>query len=447
VLQPYDASRGCHARSLGGERSPAAFQKDAAVPDALFASPLALTFAALALLSLASHLASLALAWPFCRPGPDVAPPAGAGPAPAPAPLTVARVLCGAEPTSRVTLEATMRQTHPDLRVLFCVARESDPVVPLVREAMAAWPQVDARLLIGEDVVSANPKLNNMMKAWRAAATDQILFLDSNLVTPDDYARRVQQAWRPNAGLVSAPPLGDLPGDWPAEVEAAFLNTHAARWQYAAGAAGLGFAQGKTLLFSKSALALGDLSRLGDEPAEDAAATRIARAQGKTVALAAPPAAQWLGRRPWSEVWRRQVRWARLRRATFPALYALELAAGAALPLACAIVAATLCEAPEAAVLFAGLWWGAEWAFAAAAGWPAGPRAVLAFMVRDALLPVLWALGWSGASVAWRDASIALTPAGRPASIRAGGASAWFQALWRRPTRRFGRASRMSPQE
>jgi len=41
---------------------------------------------------------------------------------------------------------------------LFCVADTADPVLPLVKDLIAAYPTVAARLLIGNDRVSANPK-------------------------------------------------------------------------------------------------------------------------------------------------------------------------------------------------------------------------------------------------------------------------------------------------
>lgn len=350
---------------------------------------------------LALHLASLVLAFPRARRAPTAKAPADAPP------VTVVRVLCGVEPTSQATLLGLLDFDYPDVRPIFCVAHAADPIVALARQAMAARPNVAARLLIGEDRVGANPKLNNMVKAWRAADTDLVLFLDSNLVAPRDYVSRAVAALGQQAAA-SAPPLGLDPETFAADVEAAFLNGHAARWQYAAAALGLGFAQGKTLLMSKSRLPLGDLSILAREPAEDAALTCLARGAGGGVALLRGPAGQCLGRRRAKEVWRRQLRWARLRRATFPALYALECAAGSALALTAAALAGALLGVWWLAPALAALWWGAELAFARACGWPASLAALLA---RDLALPALWAAAWAGDGVAWRGAQVPLARA------------------------------------
>lgn len=375
---------------------------DGALPG--LAIPLGWAALALATALLALHLASLALAWRAAR-RPPLATPTPDAP-----PVTVVRVLCGVEPTSEQTLRGTLAFDYPDVRPIFCVARADDPIVAPARRVMAERPQAQARLLIGEDRVSANPKLNNMIKAWRAADTDLVLFLDSNLLAPPDYVARAVAALGAEAGAASAPPIGVDPSNVAAGIEAAFLNSHAARWQYAAHALGLGFAQGKTLMLAKSRLPLGDLSILGREPAEDAALTSLARAEGRAVALVPGPEGQHLGARALADVWRRQLRWARLRRATFPRLYALEIASGSALALAAAALAGAALGAQGLAPAFAAVWWGAEYGFARLCGWPAPAAAIV---LRDIALPALWAAGWRGQAVAWRGAAVPLREAVR----------------------------------
>ena len=63
--------------------------------------------------------------------------------------------------------------------------------------------------------------------------------------------------------------------------------------------------------------AAGGIAALAKEVAEDAAATKIVRSAGHKVRLIDRPLAQPLGHRTASEVWNRQLRWARLRRASF----------------------------------------------------------------------------------------------------------------------------------
>lgn len=84
-------------------------------------------------------------------------------------PVSLVRPLCGLDNFAAETLRSTFELDHPRCEILFCVAAANDPVVPLVKDLMAAYPEVDARLLIGDDRLSPNPKLNNVVKGWRAA--------------------------------------------------------------------------------------------------------------------------------------------------------------------------------------------------------------------------------------------------------------------------------------
>ncbi|MDT9106093.1 glycosyltransferase, partial [Escherichia coli] len=74
---------------------------------------------------------------------------------------------------------------------------------------------------------------------------------DSNVLMPPSYIATMMSAWRPDSGLVCSPPLGSRPTGFWAHVECAFLNGSQGRWQYAAEAIGMGFAQGKSMLWNK----------------------------------------------------------------------------------------------------------------------------------------------------------------------------------------------------
>jgi ceramide glucosyltransferase len=333
----------------------------------------------------------------------------GTAPAPPHAPgITLARPLRGIEGSGAETLEASFHLTYPVHEVLFCVADANDPVIPLIRAALAAHPRVDARLLVGDERLGANPKLNNMAKAWREAKHGLICFADSNLLTPPDYLERVLAEMKPGVGAVSAPPVGVRPEGFWSNFECAFLNTFEARWQYAVDTLGFGFCQGKTLFFAKSLLGGRGLAALTSEPAEDAALTNATRARGLCVKLAGPPFAQPVGARAAQDVWSRQVRWARLRRATFPLHYAPEIVLGfwpAALALA---GAADLIDAPLWAceLVLLAAWYGCEAALAALAGWPLSWSFMAASALRDLCMPALWVAAWIGDGFDWHGNSL-----------------------------------------
>jgi ceramide glucosyltransferase len=191
-------------------------------------------------------------------------------------PVSLVRPLCGLDNYAADTLRSTFDIDYPHYEILFCVATANDPVVPLVKALIADHENANARLLIGDDRVSGNPKLNNVVKGWHAARHDWIVLADSNVLMPRDYIRQLFASWRADTGLVASPPVGCCPqGIW-AELECAFLNTYQARWQYVIDSFGRGFAQGKTMLWRRADLEhSGGIAALGMEVAEDAAATKI----------------------------------------------------------------------------------------------------------------------------------------------------------------------------
>jgi ceramide glucosyltransferase len=346
------------------------------------------------------HALSVCLALRRCAqrgnatPAPENAPP-----------VSIVQPLCGVESFSRETLRSIFALDYPDYEIIFCLADADDPIAPLVRGAIASHPERAARLLIGDDRVSANPKLNNVVKGWKAARHDWVIIADSNVLMPPDYIQRLLARWRPNTGIVCSPPIGSQPDSFGAEVECAFLNTYEARWQYAAEAAGFGFAQGKTMLWRRDILeAGGGIEALGAEIAEDAASTKLIHAQGLDAHLVDQPFQQPLGSRRLKDVWSRQLRWARLRRATFPLHFALEiLTTGLLTTVAAAFAAPEFgTNAWTSAAVAALFWYALEALLAAVAGWPLSWRSLPAWIFRDVLLPVLWSEAWAGDSFVWR---------------------------------------------
>ncbi|ESY42903.1 ceramide glucosyltransferase [Mesorhizobium sp. M1148] len=349
---------------------------------------------------LLSNLASILLASSKLQARRLIPPPSDEQP-----PVSIVVPSRGVEPFTQETLQRAFSLDWPRYELIFCVAHADDPVVKLINRAIVLFPNVPARLLIGDDRVSSNPKLNNCVKGWEAARNHWVILADSNVLMPRDYVQHLMAAWRTNTGLICSTPIGSRPEGFWAEVECAFLNTLQARWQYAGEALGLGFAQGKSMLWNKPMLDTnGGIRALAAEIAEDAAATKLVNGLGLRVNLVASPFEQPLGQRRLADIWSRQARWARLRRVTFPLFFAPEILTGVAVPLALALVAAASAGISLPATVLAVLTaaYIPECALAAAKGWHLSLRMVPAMMVRDMMLPAIWARGWLSGAVDWR---------------------------------------------
>lgn len=364
--------------------------------------------AAFAAFALAAHVVTvLNAAWRLRVPRRTPPPPLGHARG-----VTIIRPVCGLDHFEEETLRSTFGLGYPNVELLFCCASRADPVVPLVERLIAEHAHVSARLLIGDDPISPNPKLNNMVKGWRAAAHDWIVMADSNVLMPPDFVERLFAAWSMDTGLVSAPPIGCRPGTVWAELECAFLNAYQARWQYAGDSLGLGFAQGKVMFWRRRDLVrAGGIKALAAELAEDAAATRVVRGELKArVRLADGAFPQPLGPRTARQVWNRQVRWARLRRSTFPGYFALEPLSGLLVPLLSGAFAAEAHEwdGKSVAGTMAAIWLASEAWLTAAAGWHLSWRSPLLWVLRELALPAVWLQGCFGSNLSWRGSDVSL---------------------------------------
>ena len=319
--------------------------------------------------------------------------------------VSLIRPVCGVDNYAEETLRSSFTLDYPSYELLFCAARHDDPVIPVLRRLMAAHPGVPSQILIGDDEISQNPKLNNCVKGWNAAAHEWIIMADSNVLMPRDYIQRLMARYGSDTGLVCSTPIGSRPQGFWAEVECGFLNTLQARWQYAAEAIGFGFAQGKSMLWRKETLErVGGIRALAAEIAEDAAATKLVRRAGLKVKLVDSPFEQPLGRRTLPEIWARQVRWARLRRVTFLPFFLLEIFTGSLLPVLSGAYAASLLgyDPLLAGLLVVAIFMACEVQLALTAGWRFSFGSLAAWLARDLMLPLLFTSALLTNEFVWR---------------------------------------------
>lgn len=320
--------------------------------------------------------------------------------------IVIARPICGLDENIARSLRDGFMLSYPDYELVFCAHAADDPAVPFVVKLIGEHPHVKATILIGDEPISANPKLNNMAQSWSRATSDWVVFCDDNVLLPRDYVQQLLAARLPTTGLVSSIHLGAEPRGWWAEVECAFLNGFQARWWLAAAVSGHAFASGKTMMVCRRDVEnAGGIEALASELAEDAALTKIMRRAGRGIAVLPRPLLQPLGVRPASEVLGRQTRWARLRRSSFPLQFIPECFAGCVFPAAAAagiaVWAGSSAAVAVSALLF--VWYAAELVFLRWMGWPMTAATVPASMFRDVALPYVWLTAWrSGRGRTWR---------------------------------------------
>ena len=326
--------------------------------------------------------------------------------------FSIVAPLAGIHDASEAYIGRLAELARAGAEVLICVASERDEAVVRAR---ARWP--GAPILFGNDS-TFNPKLNNVRKGLEAASRPVVALCDAGVaLTAGDLVTAAAQL-SDKVGLVLALKAGERPENFAAEMECAYLNGHQARFLLAADRLGMPVASGGVTILTRDVLErIGGHQGFLNYIADDYSVVRTVRDRvGRTTWLANVMPRLPLGRRRWSDVWRRQVRWGstRLNLPTeVKALVLLEpaigwlasgLAGGAAL-IAYDVGVGTLALALAAHTI---AWFAAEAWFVTGCRLPFGPRAWAAALVREALVPVLAAQAWHGRHrIDWRGTNLA----------------------------------------
>jgi ceramide glucosyltransferase len=314
--------------------------------------------------------------------------------------------------TLHAEFEAAQRslfaQDYPNLEIIISTAETDSPAIRAAQIIRSEFPQISSRLLQSHCDRAASPKLNTLWTAILEARNDVILLKDSNLrLEPHQLADLVCHL-EPDTGLVSTISIATDPRSLPAWIEASIINCYHARVLMLADAARLGFGLGKIMLFRRSDLMrAGGLERLTWALGEDMALAQMLVSLGRRTVLAACVSHQPLGARSFSDYWQRQLRWMIIWRVQLPAAFVGDIL-GSALPTAVAgAIAAKFFGLSGAAVAGGTLavWFALEAILCAAKGWPLSLWSFPAFLIREALTPVLWLRAWTTRDVIWAGAT------------------------------------------
>lgn len=321
--------------------------------------------------------------------------------------FSIVAPLKGASDASPLYIASLRALSQAGAEVLVCVASADDGAVAATR---ALWP--DAPLLVGADT-TFNPKMNNVRKGLEAASRPVVALCDAGIALGGDDLRCAAAALSDEVGLVLALKAADAAANFAAEIERAYIDGHQARFLFAADRLGIAVASGGVTLLSNETLQrIGNWRGFNRWIADDYSVTRAVRELGLATRLGAVMPRLPLGHRPWRDVWRRQVRWARtrLRLPVWP-LVLWEPAIGGAVSGAAGVAALAGMGLGWAGLILGvlfhiGLWLAAEKWFMAGRGLSFGPRAAAAALVREMLAPFLMVQALGGRTIDWRGTDL-----------------------------------------
>ncbi|BGP37859.1 Ceramide glucosyltransferase [Rhodotorula kratochvilovae] len=415
------------------------------------------------------------------------APPAPLDAASAPG-VSILRPLRGLDCNLYENLEASFLQDYPNFELIFSVADEADAAIPLVQELQKKYPHVHSQLLVGEETVGVNPKINNLIRPYRAAKHDLLWVLDSNVLTSPQCLSRSIPLFASSTdpahpiGLVHHLPYAVYPDAMlGSRVEQVYLcSTHAKMYLAINRVSVASCVTGKSCLYRRSDLVrASELKRqrgklplpppgVTDEPGlaafgqylgeDNEIGVALWEELGLRHAMGTEVAGNAVGSMSFQKYFRRRVRWIRVRKYMVLASTLVEPLTEALLSgVLGALAFSHLFSLPSLLFLPAHFtaWYlldaalfravlPASPARSTASRPPAhdGPGAsyLAAWAAREALALPLWLFAMLGDTVSWRDDGVVyrVQRDGSVRALRDGEREAWVERAWSACVRRYG---------
>lgn len=110
--------------------------------------------------------------------------------------ISILRPMLGLEPNLKDCLISsfTQKTTFP-FEIILSVASPDDQAIPIAKQLIEEFPDVNAHLVIGEVVVGVNPKINNLVKSYEMSKYPILWILDSNTWTSEHTLQNSVQAF------------------------------------------------------------------------------------------------------------------------------------------------------------------------------------------------------------------------------------------------------------
>ena len=127
----------------------------------------------------------------------------GSEPMPFPA-VSILKPLKGLDDNLFDNLESICLQDYPEYEIIFSLQDYNDPAYKVVRKIKDKYPDKNITILVEQCDDGLNPKVNNLIPAYRIAQYEYILISDSNVIVDEHYLKSiVKHMAEPDVGLVS----------------------------------------------------------------------------------------------------------------------------------------------------------------------------------------------------------------------------------------------------
>lgn len=240
--------------------------------------------------------------------------------------ISILKPLKGADDRTYAALRSHCEQQYGSLEIIFGVNDAEDQAVPLVRNLIAEFPNLNIRLVVCGEALGSNRKVSNLIHLLREANYSYILVNDGDIRVGPHYLQAVMAGFDdPEVGMVTCLYRGQPARSLASKLEALGISTDFALGVLTARFfdQGLSFGLGSTLAMSRTVLEkIGGFDAVVDYLADDyQLGKRIADA-GYKVMLSSEIVETTVPKYSLVQFWEHQLRWARTMRVSRPAGYA-----------------------------------------------------------------------------------------------------------------------------
>ena len=241
--------------------------------------------------------------------------------------VSIFKPLAGRDDDLEANLESFARIDYPAFEILFGVASADDPAFLVARRFVQRHPRLDARVVVTDPDAAINPKVAQLVGLERAAMGEVYVISDSNVRVGAGYLwSLVAELGDPAVGMVTSLFAGTGERTLGVALENLQLCCHAAPGLIAMDAVSKRpLTVGKSMAIRRRDLAqLGGFLPVGDVLAEDYALGRRFLDAGFATRTALEPVENRNVGCTVARTVERHTRWSKMRRALYPAGFALE---------------------------------------------------------------------------------------------------------------------------
>jgi len=83
-------------------------------------------------------------------------------------------------------VETFFQLNYGNYEIHFCFETVEDPAVDMIRKLMQSYPDINAKVLVGIDEAGVNPKINNMLKGYKASTQPYVWICDQGIRVKKD---------------------------------------------------------------------------------------------------------------------------------------------------------------------------------------------------------------------------------------------------------------------